>query len=444
MAYTFKSGSTPNQAASALGGSWRDLVYKYPNGTIVKGASLDPTKVPIGTIAYTQAEYDGTAGSDPAAGGPDDAAHELLEEVYGGTPEIWYDETKKEWYLVYPVPTTDVPLLYSITTEELKAIFPDSDPVYDKKVTTASIAKLGGIYAGTAEDPYGDPYADFIDQIEKEAKIKPWMKDADMLAIMWEAALEKRAPTEAEISQTNWWKTHSESERAWLNVVLFDPRTADQMVTDARLGVRQALIDAGISNPTAELIDYMSGEWVQGRWSDMELQAQVRGLADPASGITLDDGVTKIVAGMDQPLDTSQQYEEKVRNEVLKWLGPAYGKWGGTQIAQWAGKLRNDPDGMEALTQMLRSQRMALFPEYANENLTYDDIAAPWRNMISNTWGQTPDETDPFFTSIIRMNDYAEASRQLRREGLRRDIGKVQLDIEQAGLSNNERYRPVG
>lgn len=441
MPFTFARGHNPGDAAASLGGSWKDLVYKLPNGTIVQGSKLDSKSVPIGTIAYTKAEHEGTAEGDPAQA--EEETHKLLEEVYGGTPEIWYNSNSKEWYLVYPVPDTDVPLLYTITLDQLKAIFPDSDPVYDKSLTRDEIRKLGGIYAGTAEDPYGDPYADFVDMLEKESKIKPWIKDPDMLAIMWEATLEQRAPTEAELSQTKWWQEHSESERAWLMVSLADPRTADQMVVDARVGVRQGLIDAGVSNPTEDMINYMAGEWVQGRWSNVVLQAQIKGVADPASGIAIDDGLAAIVDGLDEPLDTNQQYTERVRDEVQKWLGPVYGDWNETQISEWAGRLRNDPDGSDALTQMLRAQRLSLFPEYANETLTYEDIAAPWRNMVSNTWGQTPDETDPFFDEILRLNDYSEASKRLRREGLKRDVGKVQLDIERAGVGANQLYRPV-
>jgi hypothetical protein len=521
MAYTFKSGSTPNAAAAALGGSWKDLVYKFPNGTIVKGSALNPNTVPIGTIAYTQAEYDGTTGGGgststkavPKEEGPGqggvytrsqvsswftaagvtieikdgktviETAEQrldrlvfqlnsggrtetevlqeiyngtgktiesgakgaaLLTETYGGSPEIWYDKTSGEWYLAYGVPGTDIPLLYSISTAELKVIFPDSKPVADRSITTNEIKKLGGIFAGTAEDPFGDPYADFIDQLEKEAKIKPWLKDADMLAIMFEATLEGRQPTEAELSQTNWWKTHSEAERAWLTMSLYDPSTSEQMITDARLGVRQALVDAGVSNATEDIINYMAGEWVQGRWSEIELQSQIKGLSDPSSGITLDEGLSKIIADTQITLDTTSQYEERVRTEVLKWLGPVHGEWTDNQIASWAGKLRNDPDGMEALTQMLRGQRTALFPEYANENLTYEDIAGPWRNMVSNTWGETPDETDPFFSELVRLNDYAEAGKRLRKEGLIRNVGKVSQDIERAGASANQQYRPVG
>lgn len=525
MPFTFKSGNTPGQAAKTLGGSWTDLVYVYPNGTVVKGSDLDPTKVPIGTIAYTSTEYETKVGSTsggstttttttklptaegPASGGvytrsqistwfkeagavveikdgdtvietaeqrldrlvfqlnsgtrtEEEVYQEiyngtgstlesgvkgaaLLTETYGGSPEIWYNSNSKEWFLVYGVPGTDVPLAYSISLAELKVIFPDSTPVYDRSLTRAQMRSMGTIYAGTAEDPYGDPYGDFIRMIEKEATIKPWLKDPDMLAVMFEATLEGREPTEAELAGTDWWQNHSEAEREWLTQSLKDPATAEQMVRDARIAVRQGLIDAGVANPDAALIDYMAGEWVQGRWSQTYLNSQIKGVSDPASGIAIDRGLQGIVAELDEPVDTTRQYEDRVRQEVLKWLGPVYGKWSDTQIAEWAGQLRNNPDGMEALTSMLRGQRSAMFPEYANENLTYEDIAGPWRNLVSNTWGQPPDETDPFFMEILRLNDYGEAGKQLRREGLRRDISDVQTEIERSAVNANERYRPV-
>jgi hypothetical protein len=169
----------------------------------------------------------------------------------------------------------------------------------------------------------------------------------------------------------------------------------------------------------------------------------MRGLADPAAGIAIDPELSSIIANNGLTLDTIKTHEEKVRAEVARWLGPAFGKWDESQITEWAGRMRNDPDAMEELTAMLRTQRMSLFPEYTNENLTYEDIAGPWRNLFNQVWQIPADEMDPFFTQVLRMNNYHEASKALISEGLTRNVGAVKQGLETASLNVGGQLRPM-
>ncbi|MFO7165527.1 MAG: hypothetical protein DIU75_019605, partial [Mycolicibacterium hassiacum] len=135
-------------------------------------------------------------------------------------------------------------------------------------------------------------------------------------------------------------------------------------------------------------------------------------------------------------LDRTREREDEVRQMIQRWLGPAYAaNWTDQHIAEWAGRLRNDPDAKQELEDVLRKHRMALFPEYDNPNLTYEDIAAPWRGVVQQIWGQTADETDPLFMRIVRTNDLATAEQILRTEGLRRGIGTVVNDVMAAATS---------
>jgi hypothetical protein len=68
-----------------------------------------------------------------------------------------------------------------------------------------------------------------------------------------------------------------------------------------------------------------------------------------------------------------------------------------------------------------------LLPEYDKE-LTYEQIAQPWRAVVGDVWGERLKETDPLFFKILKMNDMAGAEQVLRKEGLKRNNSKVQQD----------------
>ena len=152
----------------------------------------------------------------------------------------------------------------------------------------------------------------------------------------------------------------------------------------------------------------------------------MKATTDPSSGVTIDSDLKALVG--DTGLDQTQDYEQEVQDLVKRWLGPNFGNWDQDTIAHWAGELRNDPDAQLALVETLKNQKEALFTGY-DRNATYDTIAAPWRNMASNMWGQTIDESDPLFHRIINMNDATEAGKALTQAGLDRGNAKVSSDI---------------
>lgn len=363
----------------------------------------------------------------------------LLQEITGGNAQVWQDTESGTWYLVYTVPGTGVPLLYAASPDQLNALFPDGNIRADRQVTPQIIAQLGGIHAGAAEDPFGNPYRSFIEQLEREAEVRPWLNDPDMLAVMFEAALEGRSVSTAELMQTEWWRTHNETQRTWLTLVESDPMTAQSLTETARLNTRSLLEQMGMTSPPEDIVNFLAAQRLTGQWTEEKYRQQLTAIADPQSGQPIDSALRQLISG--RQLDTTMVSEEEVRQDVARWLGPLYGSWSDSQITYWAGRIRNDPDAREELVNVLRGQRQALFPEYENPMLTYEDISAPWRNMWQNQWGQLPDETDPLFQEILRMNDYAEAGKRLRSEGLARNIGQVIQTLEATGLETGAQVR---
>lgn len=354
-------------------------------------------------------------------------AQDLLNVPGGG--EVWRIDGQP--WLIYYVPNSEppVPMGWRITNDDdLNAMFGPGQPVtYAKQIGREQWRQTGGVDMGVRVELANEsdhPFEVFLANYEREAQVRPWLKDPEVLAHVSAAILEGREVTEAELKTTEWWKTHTDAERKWMTISASDPSTASEMIADNRFKVRDLLLQAGVSAPPGELVNVMADRWTRGDWSQDYLREQARLLGDRYTIGYVDEAVQETLQGIN--LETNRDVEDKVRQSVTRWLGPAYAAgWNEQHIAQWAAQLRTDPNAEVRLTEMLKKQRLALFPEYENENLAYEDIAAPWRSFAQQQWGQVPDETDPLFQKVIRLNDAEAAADLLRKEGVRRGVGKV-------------------
>lgn len=363
-------------------------------------------------------------------------------QVWEGPPAM---DGNRYWYVVYTVPGTSVPMAWTIdNNDDLAAIFgPGNEPKPTRSINSwDEWNKMGALSFGTSRQLANlseHPFDAFVANFTTEAAVKPWLRDPEILALTGRAILENRTVTESELAGTNWWKTHNETQRGAIAESNRDPATSTQKYNDTVLQMRQALISAGVTNPPHELLHALTGKLMSGDWTPGYVQTQISKLADPYAPGWLDPYLSGVMG--DQSLSTVAQHTSKVDQLVNTWLGPAFGKGVSDQQRQdWAGQIRNDPSGgaIEEITEKLKAQRLVLFPEYQNENLSYDDIAGPWRGVVQQTWGTAPDELDPFFQNLVRLGGSQGSPDQpgglagvqtlLRREGRTRNIGTVVND----------------
>jgi hypothetical protein len=311
----------------------------------------------------------------------------------------------------------------------------------------------GFVYGGnTADLPGNDPrtgraphpFTSFVENVSTQAQIAPWILDIDSVKLLAEAALEGREVTEAEWRMTNWYQTHSEAEREWQRLYYADPTTAQNTVNDYKIQVSRALQAAGVTGgfdpetgmeravPDA-LAGWIANKWVSGQWTESYTTEQLALFADPfRSGVRdVELGNYIATAGVDG-LERTAEQEDRVRQLYTQWLGPVFGKLTDQEVAQQAGRIRNDPDFEQALIEQLKNNRLALFPQYTNPELTYNDIATPWRNLTTSVWGKAADETQSWWQDMVATNNFTEGTATLRSKGLEQNVDQVTIEATEA------------
>ena len=278
-----------------------------------------------------------------------------------------------------------------------------------------------------------NPFVGFVESLSDQIQVAPWIADTEMVGLIAEAALEGRTVSNAELQGTNWWRTHSESERDWLVTYNSDPATATQQRTDAQISVANSLQASGVNNTPEAFINWVADQYVSGSWSQQYTSEQIALFADPyATGKRDATMENYLSSNAFTGLDRTTEREREVTELYNRWLGPTLGKLTDSERADIAGKLRDDPDYEDALVSSLKQSRLAAFGNYTNPELTYEDIARPWRNLTTSVWGQTADETQGWWQEMVKSNDFATAQTTLRERGLENNIGQVTQDATKA------------
>jgi len=381
---------------------------------------------PLTQAAYEEYGKTGANSSDELEEGPRFAD-------LPGKPEVWKDKTTGDTYMVYFVPDSDpeIPMLWKVSDPNLlKSYFEGDKVTYDRTASTSDIEKAGGLHFGEVDEVVlrgENPFLGWASQFERKREVLPWLNDPEVAALWTSSYLEGRTPDDAELASTDWFKSKTAGEQQWVSLEWSQPETAAQLKASNRIAIQEIMEQSGIQNADESTINYIADQWTQGLWTDVQRNTQIALMADPKKEGERDPGL--VAASKGDSYTTTTDQLRFVEEESRRWLGPIYGGMSEKQMENWAGRLRNDPNAKDAFQEYLQGQRMAVMPEYENEALTYEDIANPWRNFATNSWGQRMDETSDTFQQLIKMNDTAEGGAMLRQEGLSQGIKKVEDDF---------------
>ena len=354
--------------------------------------------------------------------------------------------------IVYRIPgdPNATPLRYTSSEEDLIAIF---GPIESEKITFTTpsdddwnrslvFGNSVELYDPSIIDPTRNPWESFVVAVEKQAAVRPWLKSEEMLYLLAESTLEGRTVTDAEWESTEWWRTHTQAEREWLLLAQqVNPDTGEVMTKDAlqkvyddRIQIKNAMVSEGIFNLSDDLVNWVSEKFTTGQWSGTYTDEQIKLLADPQLPGDIDAGMQNFIDNGGVTFDTTRAGEQQVKDLVSQWWGPVFGANVKTsQIEEWAGMLRNDPNGQIKLIDKLKASRKSLFPEY-DEDLTYEEIASPWRGFVQNAWGKNVDDASDVVQEVIKLNDTVKANEYLFKKGLESNVAKpVQEALQSIG-----------
>jgi len=361
--------------------------------------------------------------------------------------EFW--NVNGEYYIVYFIPGSGIPVYYDSSLEDLKNIFgPVEFPEVESSIKTPSSEQWSkAIRFGDAlelsdpniYDPSQSPWVSFIDTVAKEAAIRPWLYNEEMVELLAEATLEGRTVSDAEWQSTEWWRGSTQKQRDWFllsqsasgEFVKGLPADAQSKIDDDRVRIRNLMQQAGISNPSDELVNWVGEKFTTGDWTDIYTDDQIKVLADPSIDIALDTDLDNFITSGSIDYDTTREGESFVKNLAKEIMGPVFGgNLSDSQINKWSGMVRNDPDAEIQIRETMMNMMKGIFGENHQEGLTYEEIAAPWRGFSTNVWGGTVDETSNLFQDVLKANDVSVANQLLFDAGLQ-DGGskKIQQDV---------------
>jgi hypothetical protein len=165
-----------------------------------------------------------------------------------------------------------------------------------------------------------------------------------------------------------------------------------------------------------------------GEFTETYAAFQVNELGEDSTSPKIDSKITDWLTGKGVLAQTRSGYAT-VQNSSYKWLGPLYGMLDSGTQAELAKQYRNaesEEVGNELLNNRFKEIRKTIFPtSLYDENLTYEDIATPWRNFTFNKLGERMSETSPVFYEILMANDATKAAELTLIYGANNNNAKV-------------------
>lgn len=434
----YKAGIPIYRKDAAAGGE-RVYSKQVLKDALSNGYSLTTVDITEGPDAGTSAA---NAGADKVT---DTTTVTTPQTGFAGT-QIWNYQGNN--YVVWQIPGTMMFMRYAASDTDLDMLYSGrerppvtsvTDTMWTSSVYFGNVKELDDKTITTGDSPF----VGFLDNFEKATIGRPWLKTDDEMFALWvEGYVENRDILEEEWANTEWWNRSTKEERDWLVLSkgrgIGDsdfPADAKTYLEQNRILYLQLMKDSGISNAASirdangnTLAEWFADQVTFGKFDDVKAQEQIQAMSDVTSGIAVDESITNWLQGKGEIAQTQTGYAS-ARALALKWLGPVYGKLDEEKLAEYAGIIRNaeNPDvGADILSEKLKAQRKVLFStDLYDENLTYDDIAAPWQNYSYQFLGQRIDETSENWLNVLLANNQTEAIKELTAYGLNKNIEKV-------------------
>ena len=357
--------------------------------------------------------------------------------------QIWQDTTGQK-YLTFGIPGTNMFIRYKASDDDLSSFFTTGMPgirnISEDEEDWNNSLWLGGYNEIDGDIKLGlsNPFDAMVDNFAKVKKVQPWMETDELYSLWLEGIVEDRPIADYEWQGTEWWQTHTQEQRDWL--LTSQGQGVDNLPADAkafldnnRIRAAEILRQNGVSNADEvvnadgdSLVEFFATQLTTGNWTELTWARQAQGLGDPLAGIDRDNQLISWLEGTQElPVETTQAGYAQVKSLAQKWLGPNFAEFENANLDEYAGILRNaesEAVGIAMIEDKLKNIRKALFTtDLYEENLTYEDIASPWRNYSYQYLGERMDETSAEWLNILKANDQEKINTILTEYGLNND-----------------------
>ena len=351
--------------------------------------------------------------------------------------QIWNVGGQK--YIAFDIPRTGLSMAYTATEEQIDNFFtvdkPQEQTIDADSDKWSKSFQAGNIVEVDVVNMEASGVGGFFEQVasnfDKVKAVRPWMEDDEMYSLWLESVVENRDIADFEWEGTNWWQTHSQEERNWLLLsqgkdLTKLPADAEALLSNNRIKARETLRQNGVTNPDQvtfngeSLTEWFGNKLTTGTWTELQWLNQAKGLGDPMSGIAKEDSLASWLEGSATQPSATQAGVATAQALALEYLGPLYGQY--EDVSKYAGMIRNaesEQVGRQMVIDDLKNVRKVLFStDTYDENLTYEQIAQPWRNFSFQLLGGRVDETSSDWIDVLNANSQEEATKILTTVGL--------------------------
>jgi hypothetical protein len=198
------------------------------------------------------------------------------------------------------------------------------------------------------------------------------------------------AKLQAEIQGTNWWKTNSDSAKAWQVTKLVNPATAAQSAAASAAGILSLAGQEGIVL-TPEQVASLASQANEHAWTSTQLQQHIGQQANPK---TLKAGT----------IQSTQR--------TLGGIAQSYGVPLSDQAAfSWAQRIAEGTATQEGFNAYAQDQAKLHFPTLAkhiDQGMTVRQLADPYLQIAGQTLGVDPNSLDissPRWAAALQHRD---------------------------------------
>lgn len=240
--------------------------------------------------------------------------------------------------------------------------------------------------------PPPDPRIAVENQVRKQYGYMTWaLSNPELHSLFFNAVANKQSPDEirANLEKTGWWQQHSDAARQFIQTQSEDPATAQRMVADTGLTLRNMAAQYGVPISTDRLAQ-MANDAQQMGWNQAEMRQALAAEwhYDPNAGGNANPTVQSLKAQAGQylvPLDDG-----------------TIGKWSQDMMSGAA-----TPDSFKGY---LVEQAKSLFPSLTkalDSGITVQQYVAPYKMIAAKDLEVTPESID------FSQPKYAKALNQI-------------------------------